>query len=360
VRKRLARAELAAGRVEVARRLWAGCAATEPAVGGGRPVGMIRLDTNPILDDPGEVRLFAKLRNECLRLPWLLDFYRSQGIDRFVLVDNLSDDGTRDHLLAREDVHLFVTAEALDEAAGGTRWYNHLLGLHGCGHWCLTVDADEVFAYPGAERLGLKELAAWLDGQGAEAMPAFMLDLYPDTPVAALEVAPGENPFASCRYFDRDGYVVLDRPDFPFRTVWGGVAARVLHRGRALGPMLQKVPFVRWRPELRYLSNAHHLYPVRLAEETAVLLHFKYLNRFAERVRTEAARRRYWAGGRVYAELKRRVIDAGADTFIHPGSAEFQGTRQLVDLGLMTSTPAFDRFLAARATAAAPLPGWPA
>ena len=79
--------------------------------------------------------------------------------------------------------------------------------------------------------------------------PGAGFDLYPDTPVADLEAAPGESPFASCRFFDRDGHVVLDRPDFPFRTVWGGVAARVLHRGRALGPMLQKVPLVRWRPD---------------------------------------------------------------------------------------------------------------
>lgn len=355
VLKRVARAEIRAGRVVVARRLWAACADGEPGVS-GPPVHLVRLDANPISEGEREIRLFAKMRNELARLPWLLDFYRRQGVDRFVIADHASTDGTRDYLLARDDVHLFVTADAFDAAAGGTRWYNHLLERFGCGHWCLTVDADEVFAYPSAERLPLPGLVAWLEGQGAEAMSAFMLDLYPSRPVSELAVAPGESPFRSCRHFDPDGYVVLDRSDFPFRTVWGGAAARVLHRRRRLGPMLQKVPLVRWNPELRYTSNTHLLYPVRLAEETGVLLHFKYLNNFADRVRTEAARRQYWAGGRVYADFARHLA-RGDGCFLHPGSTELTGTAQLVELGLMQSTPAFDRFAAARA--GAPLPEWP-
>lgn len=354
VLKRLARAEVVAGRIEVARRLWAGCTNAEPAAG---PVRMLRLDTRPIPDDGREIRLFAKLRNEAPRLPWWLDFHRRQGVDRFILADNGSDDGSRDYLLSREDVHLYVTTDAFDASGGGTGWYNHLLERHGHGHWCLTVDADEVLAYPGAERLSLRGLVAWLDRQGAEAISAFMLDLYPDQPVTDLDVPPGVNPLPICRFFDRDGYVILDRPDFPFRTVWGGLAARVLHRRRQLGPMLQKVPLVRWAPGMRYLSNAHLLHPVRLAEESGVLLHLKYLNRFGERVRAEADRRQYWAGGRVYAELARCVVQAGAGSFVHAGSAEFDGTARLVELGLMRSTPAFDAYLEAQGSVA--LPDWP-
>ena len=34
-------------------------------------------------------------------------------------------------------------------------------------HWCLTVDADEWFIYPGYERVPLTNLTAYLDRSGA-------------------------------------------------------------------------------------------------------------------------------------------------------------------------------------------------
>lgn len=119
VGKPIARAEVAAGRIASAPRLWGAYGVSEPTVS-GTPVRMIR----------------------------------------------------------RDDVPLYVTADAFD-GFGGTRWYNHLLKAHGCGHWRPTVDADEFLAYPGAERLTLRQLAEHLDAQGAEAMRAFMLDMYP-------------------------------------------------------------------------------------------------------------------------------------------------------------------------------------
>jgi hypothetical protein len=42
-----------------------------------------------------EIRLFARCRNEILRLPAFFQHYRAMGVDRFYIVDNESYGGHR-------------------------------------------------------------------------------------------------------------------------------------------------------------------------------------------------------------------------------------------------------------------------
>ncbi|HEU4326168.1 MAG TPA: glycosyltransferase family 2 protein, partial [Roseiflexaceae bacterium] len=242
----------------------------------------------------GEIRMFSRVRNELLRLPWLLDFYRSQGVDRFFIVDNGSDDGSRDYLLDRPDTHLFLTTDSYAVYGGGMRWLNHLLNRYGSGGWCLTVDVDEVLAYPHAERLGLAALTAHLDRQGARALFAFMLDMYAEDCLTRVGYQAGDDPIATCPCFDRSGYVRREHPDFPFRMVSGGLVSRVFYDGKQDGVYLHKVPLVRWEEGLHYTSSTHTLFPVPLAVETGVLLHLKYRADFIDRARIESQRKQYW------------------------------------------------------------------
>jgi hypothetical protein len=55
--------------------------------------------------------LLSVVRNEALRLPYFLSYYRSIGFDRFIVVDNDSTDGTRELLLAQPDIFVFHTSE---------------------------------------------------------------------------------------------------------------------------------------------------------------------------------------------------------------------------------------------------------
>ena len=55
---------------------------------------MVRLDAHAIPHDKNEIRFFATMRNEGLRLPYLLDYYRQLGVKRFFIVSNGSTDET--------------------------------------------------------------------------------------------------------------------------------------------------------------------------------------------------------------------------------------------------------------------------
>lgn len=357
VNRRIARLEAAHGRYGPARRIWREIARTDRRVA-GPPLNLERLDDRPIPPSGDEIRLFSRIRSEHLRLPWLLDFYRSQGVDRFFFVDNGSDDGSRDYLLSRPDTHLFLTTDSYAVYGGGMRWLNHLLNRYGSGGWCLTVDVDEVLAYPHAEQVGLKALTRHLEASGAQAMFGFMLDMYADASLHEVGYRAGDNPLDVCPFFDREGYIVRDQPDFPFRMVVGGLVSRFFYDGKQDGVYLHKVPLVRWEEGLNYTSSTHTLFPLPLAEETGVLLHLKYMADFIDRAKIEAQRKQYWRGAKRYTVFNRRFETDAAIDFRCPLTERFRSTAQLTALGLMRSSPELDAL--AREPGSGPrLPGWP-
>ena len=83
-----------------------------------------------------------------IRLPHFLDYYRRLGVDHFLFVDNGSDDGTAEYLAAQPDVSLWATNHSYRLARFGVDWLGWLQWRYGHGHWCLTVDADELLVYP--------------------------------------------------------------------------------------------------------------------------------------------------------------------------------------------------------------------
>ncbi len=114
-----------------------------------------RIDTRLIADDPDEIRAFMVVRNEIARLPQNLCHHRNIGVARFFIVDNGSTDGSREYLLTQPDCHVFTTLNSFSESNCGVNWLNTIIDKYGTNRWCLIVDADEWFVYPGYESTAL-------------------------------------------------------------------------------------------------------------------------------------------------------------------------------------------------------------
>jgi hypothetical protein len=99
-------------------------------------------------------------------------------------------------------------------------------------------------------------------------------------------------------------------------------------------PTLPKIPLVRWLPGTRYQSN-HATTPIKLSEITGVLLHFKFLQDFFERVETEANRKEHWSGASEYARYLAKLANNPTLSFNYAGSVTYEGSEQLVRLGLL-------------------------
>ncbi|HBK82674.1 MAG TPA: hypothetical protein DDZ41_03620, partial [Flavobacterium sp.] len=65
-----------------------------------------RIDNKSIIDANGEIRLFAIMRNESLRLPHFIEYYRKLGVDRFFFIDNNSTDNSVEITREQDNIHL--------------------------------------------------------------------------------------------------------------------------------------------------------------------------------------------------------------------------------------------------------------
>ena len=281
-----------------------------------------RLDSRPIPNNRDEIRAFMNVWNESLRLDSTLKHYRQLGVHRFFVVDSGSTDGTLDYLAAAPDVHVFSAV-----GDDGMAWINALLDTFGTGHWTLTVDADELFIYPHCEQqLELPLFCRYLSYVGAEAVACVSLDMYAASPVRDAVHQPGTPLLNTCRYFDAAPYRIVQTEVCPYFEIHGGLRERVFRQTPPNQPaVLSRVPLVRWQAGTQYLRGTGNITPVKIANILAALLRFEFLSDFSERAQS------------------RITLGEGPSTNLYSSSSvQFENSAQLVELGLMKSSKAYE------------------
>ncbi|MEZ5882245.1 MAG: glycosyltransferase family 2 protein [Paracoccaceae bacterium] len=291
----------------------------------------------------GDILCFATMRNEMARLPFFLAHHRRLGVAQFLIVDNESTDGTADYLAGQADVSLWSTPRSYRAARFGMDWVNWLLLRHGHGHWCLTLDADELLIYPGHETRRLPELTRWLEARGAETMAAMMLDIYPKGPLSGAICAPGQDPREALGWFDATGYGWQRQPRHGNISIRGGVRERVFFADcPEHSPHLHKTPLIRWSRRYAYASSTHLALPRRLNRgfdarlnlPTGLLLHTKFLDVVIGKSREEKHRAEHFTHpGRYHGYYDDIIADPDLWS---PDSLPVGDAQDFERLGLMT------------------------
>ena len=292
---------------------------------------------------PGAILLFATIRNEAERLPWWLRHYRALGVDHFLIVDNGSADGSLSLLRDQADVSLWQTDASYRAARYGMDWLHGLLRRHGHGHWCLTVDADELLVYAHHDSRPLPALTAWLEDQGLPALGCLMLELYPQGPVTAAAHDPGADPTGVLGWYDAANYTIRRKDDIRALWIQGGPRARVFFPDQPQrGPTLTKVPLVKWHWRYAYWNSTHSLLPRRLnaihddaggEKPAGVLLHTKFLPTIAAKSAEEKQRGQHFGAPGAFHDYY-DALAAGPDLWC-PASTRWEGWRKLEAEGLI-------------------------
>jgi hypothetical protein len=303
----------------------------------------------PVANRTGQIRktdilLFCTFRNEAVRLPYFLKYYRDMGVSHFFFVDNDSTDGGAELLAEQPDVSIWHTRASYKRSRFGMDWLNWLLRKYGHDHWCLTVDPDEFFVYPFCDSRPLPALTDWLEASSIRSFSAMLLDMYPKGRIDAVPYQAGQNPLEIASWFDSGNYTLKRNHLLGNLWIQGGPRARVFFPDRPeAAPALNKIPLVKWNSHYVYASSTHMLLPRGLnyvydewggEKASGALLHTKFLDTFNDKAMEELKRREHYAGSQEYVAYASALQD-------HPElwckwSEKYINWRQLEILGLMS------------------------
>ncbi|SEN50841.1 Glycosyl transferase family 2 [Roseovarius tolerans] len=293
---------------------------------------------------PGDVLLFSTMRDEHVRLPYFLRYYRDLGISHFLIVDNDSTDGGADYLAQQDDVSLWSTKASYKRARFGIDWLNWLQSKYGHGHWTLVVDPDEFFVYPFCDTRPIRALTDWLDTSQVKSFGAMLLDMYPKGRIDVVPYRAGQNPLEIAAWFDPGNYMIEKNKKFGNLWIQGGPRARVFFPDNPKkAPALNKTPLIKWHRRYAYESSTHMVLPRGLnltydewggEKASGILLHAKFLDTFTAKAAEELTRRQHYSASveyKAYAEIVQHNPELWCKW-----SEKYINWRQLEILGLMS------------------------
>jgi glycosyltransferase involved in cell wall biosynthesis len=277
------------------------------------------------------VLVVCVVRNERAMLPHFLAHYRRLGAAHFVFVDNGSDDGTRDWLLAQPDVVLYAADTDYRDSHYGVAWQQAVLAAHALGKWVVVADADELLLYRDCETRTLPAVVRELARQGHDAAQVLMLDMYPrgalrDTDFARVAPATAAN------WFDRTPLLRwhLGAGLYSNTSNWlSALRHRLIPHSPPNAFTAQKTALFRYRPWLRLSEGLHYAAGAMLAPEPLFFGHYKYHAGFREKVLREIERKQHFDGASEYAHYLHMVGADDATLFDADISVRLDGSGSL-------------------------------
>ncbi len=293
---------------------------------------------------PGDILLVCTMRNEQIRLPYFLQYYRGMGINHFLFVDNSSTDGSADYLRGMGDVSLWHPTASYQRSGFGIDWMNGLKRKYAHGHWVLVVDPDEFFIYPFCDTRPIRALTDWLDNSAIRSFSAMLIDVYPKGRIGEVPYQAGQNPLEIAHWFDSGNYTISRNPEYGNLWIQGGPRSRVFFADQPQrAPALNKIPLVKWHRRYAYASSTHALLPRGLNQvyeadggekASGALLHTKFLDTFTIKAQEELVRGQHYAGSTEYKAYAGKLSEQ--PELWCKWSEKYINWRQLEILGMMS------------------------
>ncbi|SFB23783.1 Glycosyl transferase family 2 [Rhizobium sp. NFR07] len=280
---------------------------------------------------PEDLPLVFVTHNDLTILPFFLRHYRRLGVTRFICVDDVSQDGTRDYLLAQPDVDLWTSPLRFGEARRGRRWREQLFRHYGKDRWYLNVDSDEFLLYDQWERQPLRALIRVLEREGARRLPSPMIDMY-SGPGAREPGAEADMPWVFSNHFDGEGYSCeAERRGL---SIQGGPRRRRFNEDN----QLIKYPVIFWDDTCFFGSSLHRPLPYdrNFGAMWGALLHFKFFTNYREKIAEAAQGKQHYNDSEHYKAMMSELQSSGELELVDEHSWQFRDGAQLVDLGFMT------------------------
>lgn len=279
-----------------------------------------------------DVPLVFVTHNDSALLNAFIQHYRQLGVTRFICVDDVSTDGTREALLREPDVDLWTSPVRYGQARRGRSWRERLFAAYGIDRWYVNVDSDEFLVYEDCFSKPLPELIRALEAGNLKRMAAPMLDMYPKVGDIADSSAVGGRPWEFSRYLDADSYEAM--------LTKRGISIKGGPRGRKFseGNELIKYPVLFWDRQCYFGSSPHQPLPYgrNFPSVWGALLHFKFFINYKAKITEAVEGKQHYNSSEYYQKMMDVLHRDGEIDFSYDQSIRYDGPQQLIERGFMT------------------------
>lgn len=289
------------------------------------------LKRNEIPEDRLTPILICVLKNEISRVERFFSHYRKLGIKRFVIVDNNSDDGSKEYCLAQPDADVFLIKREFSSPRH-VAWVNKILNIYGRDRWYLSIDADELLDYLDSEEYCINQLVVNAKKHGITRLPALQVEFYANK--ALFSVPDNYIPWDEAVYFDANSYEIQDSNKCQW--IVGGPRKRVLNTFS----LLTKYALFYYGVNDVYISM-HYLYPYNYNMNVPIALvlkHYEFfntedMNRMLEIIEKE----NYATKSKEYKEMYSAIEHRKNISFWHKDSVQYINSGSLKVIPLLVN-----------------------
>ena len=322
--------------------------------------------------DPSGFTLLAILRNEMYFLPEFLSHYRKLGVERFVFLNDRSDDGSFEYICKQPDTVVVESSRAygdsveippqLSESIRNLRimdlWRSMLHERFAQDRWALQVDLDEFVRLP--EGMAFQDLLAQLDKQDVRAVWGVMIDVYPKNiaslaePKNAVRIDP-----SATWYFDGEMHVRLRNNKKP-KTVYPGTRSRLYHmlgvdnlyprrkkpgwlKHKWFGKLLLgdrfpkyvqllKPTLLKWRDD-SFFGSSHQTNLTSSNDYLLPIQHFRFTGSLYRRIEMALHEKSYHGESFDYRRLSAllQIMEEKNSSFLYPNSRPLESFKDFVE-----------------------------
>jgi glycosyltransferase involved in cell wall biosynthesis len=298
-----------------------------------------------------ELVVLVLLRNGRPYIKPFIEHYFSLGVRHIVFLDNGSTDGTVQALQNYENVT--VLRSRLPFKKYNITLKQYLVERFGRGRWTLNADIDELFEYPYSDVVSLKALLRYLNDNFYTAVVTYMLDMFPETLLSADSPATDYESLKELhRFYDISDVRTLDYSQVGdignvvanewIEILQGGVMQRVF----GTSPLLTKHPLIFLDDRLTpHDLSDHWVGNARIADFTALFLHYKLSANLYGLVRREIEERRYNNLHGKYDKIHKVLAEAPSLLMRNDTSEELKSVNELVGTRFVSVSKQYMRFV---------------
>lgn len=294
------------------------------------------IDRDSSSDEPIMV---CAVKNDLTKIKMQLEHHKSIGINNYVYIDNMSDDGTYEWL-SEQEVDLYRTEDKFHSSVKES-WIRKITDIYGYNRWYLILDSDELFVYPYMENKTIQELIYFAKKEGMFFIQSFLIDMYSKGKIfddniktEAITLLNQYDIKKNFCYFDLDSYLI--KPSYKGKKILGGPRLRVFGGVSKIDPpLLTKNPLIYLKKE--DIFRTHHSLPYYKNFHQPIIsgiLHYKFLPNEKEEYIRIAEEGRYFNNSFEYKQYIKIINKNPNLYFYYSKSQKFNNSLDLLKINI--------------------------